>query len=239
MILSRVFSLIVVVVLAGQPCFAQSEQSDSTRKQYQVEVIVFQYQGPDTTAGEDVDRLVVEDYLPRASFDMDEYNRVRQTVSFTNIAQLGGALQRLRSSAQYSVLAASAWVQPLLSRNEAVDVPLGDGASASAGSLEGSSGGALSPQLAGFVRIHGGHLLFADLELRAALPGRPGRQSLSQESLGASGSRDTRFGRTRLDDGYDTFRLSEKRRIKLDEIHYFDHPYIGAVLSVTRYEGDR
>lgn len=235
MILSRALSLVIVVLFAGQPCFAQSDSS--SRKQYRVEVIAFHYQGPDTSAGEEVDRLMVENYLPGASFDMEKYNRVRQIASFTNMVRLGGALERLRSSPQYSVLAATSWVQPLLSRNEAVEVPLGDSAPATSASLEGAAGRATSPRVSGFVRIHGGHLLFADLNLRAMLPRRPGRDTSSNDSFGSSEDRGSGFGGTRLDDGYESFRISETRRIKLDEIHYFDHPYIGAVLSVTRHDG--
>lgn len=233
MTLPRTISLITVLLLAGQLCFAQSDTT--SRKQYRVEVIAFQYRGPDSSGGEEFDRLIVENYLPGARFDIDRYNRVQETVSYTQLAQLRNTLERLRSRPQYSVLAASAWVQPLLSQRQAVDVPLGDfrGASGSGS----SSGQSDSPQVAGTVRIYGGHLLFADVDLRVTLPRRPGAGSAPEQSVGAQSTGDGSFGRTRLDDGLRTLRISEQRRIKLDEVHYFDHPHIGAVLSVTRYQG--
>lgn len=233
MTLLRTISFITVLLLAGQPCFAQSDST--SRKQYRVEVIAFQYQGPDSSSGEEFDRLVVEHYLPGARFDMGEYNRVRDTVSFTQPVRLRDALQRLRSKPQYSVLAASAWVQPLLSQGEAVDVPLGDLSVTGSG----SSGQSASPRTAGTVRIYGGRLLFADVELRVTLPRRPGAGAAAGQSAGAPSTGGGSFGRTRLDDGLRTFRISERRRIKLNEVHYFDHPHIGVVLSVSRYQGSQ
>ena len=41
-----------------------------------------------------------------------------------------------------------------------------------------------------------------------------------------------------LDLDVDGFRLSEKRRIKLDEKHFFDHPKFGVLLQVSRLEDD-
>lgn len=122
----RIVSLIVLWLLGGQMSFAQSEDaSSSSTKRYHVEAIAFQYQGPDTSGGESLHRLTVEEYLPESAFDIDQYNRVRDIVSYTGFKQLGRALERLRASPQYSVLSASAWVQPLLSRSRAVDVRLG------------------------------------------------------------------------------------------------------------------
>ncbi len=226
----RFVSLIAIFLLTSQACFAQSEEAgSSSTKQYHVEVIAFQYQGPDSSGGESLDRLIVEEYLPEPAFDVDEYNRVQDVVSYTGFKQLGRALERLRASPQYDVLSAAAWVQPLLSQSRAVDVRLGEDAPASSDMLQDARGFA-GPQMAGSVRVYGDHLLFVDLNLRARLPSRVSADQ-------SSGSADSTTGRTRLDDAHDAFALSESRRIKLDEIHYFDHPYIGAIVSVTRHEG--
>lgn len=230
MIMSRIVSLIAVCLLAGQTCFAQSvDTGSSSTKRYHVEVITFQYQGADTSGGESLRRLTVEEYLPEPAFDIDEYNRVREVVSFTGFKQLGRALERLRASPRYAVLSASAWVQPLLSQNRAVDVRLGEDAPASPDLLQDARGSAVR-QVSGSVRVYGDHLLFVDLDLRARLPNRASPDQ-------PSGSGDSPAGRVRLDDAHDTFAITESRRIKLDEIHYFDHPYIGAIVSVTRYQG--
>jgi len=244
MSVSRILFLFGALLLAAGPGFAQSEQSDdSSRTMYHVEVIAFEYRGPDSSAGEEFDRILVSEYLPRAPFDFDEYNRVRELVSYTELTQLGGALERLRASPQYSVMAAAAWVQPLLSQSEAVEVPLGYDSGASIDTLDspsaGPSPGPAPPQLTGSVRIYGDHLLFVDIDLRASLPRRqdaPG--SGPEQASDGAGDGGTGFERTRLGSGLASFRISQRRRIKLEEAHYFDHPYIGAILLVTRYEGE-
>lgn len=233
----RFVSLIAIFLLTSQACFAQSEEAgSSSTKQYHVEVIAFQYQGPDSSGGESLDRLIVEEYLPEPAFDVDEYNRVQDVVSYTGFKQLGRALERLRASPQYSVLAASAWIQPLLSEREAVDVPLAGEAASSGDSQQGLSRRSAAPRLQGSVRIYGGQLLFVDMDIRAALPRRQSGGPVAGQRVDASGDRETGVGRAPLDDGLESYRISETRRIKLDEIHYFDHPFIGAVLSVTRNE---
>lgn len=230
MITPRVIALVAVCLLAGPPSFAQSEATgSSSNKQYHVEIIAFHYQGPDTSGGETLRRLVVEEYLPEPAFNIDEYNRVQEVVSYTGFKQLGGALERLRANPRYAVLSASAWVQPLLAQNRAVDVRVGEDAPASSEVLQDARGSAV-PQMAGSLRVYGDHLLFVDLSLRARFPNRA---SPAQ----SSGDGDASSGRTRLEDAYEVYAINETRRIKLDEIHYFDHPYIGAIVSVTRHEG--
>ena len=39
-----------------------------------------------------------------------------------------------------------------------------------------------------------------------------------------------------IDLDYKGFRMLEKRRLKLDEKHYFDHPKFGVLLQVSRLE---
>lgn len=41
-----------------------------------------------------------------------------------------------------------------------------------------------------------------------------------------------------LDLDFDGYRLIEKRRIKLNEVHYFDHPKFGVLVQVSRLEID-
>ena len=41
-----------------------------------------------------------------------------------------------------------------------------------------------------------------------------------------------------LDLDFEGFRLEEKRRLKLDEVHFFDHPKFGVLLQVSRHAPD-
>lgn len=229
-------SLFAAFALASSACFAQSAESQSGAQiRYHVEFIAFEYQGPDTSAGEALDTLLVTDYLPAPAFDRQAQERLRATVSHTDISILGRALQRLRASPQYSVLTTSAWIQPLLGQSEAVAVPVGQDPRQT-----GSLSGPPAPRVSGSVRVFGSRLLFVDLALRATLPdderGTAATTRESGEAAAGAHDRDT-FGRALLDDGLVSYRISEKRRIKLEEVHYFDHPRIGALLYVTRYEG--
>lgn len=231
--------LLSTLLAAGQLCFAQSDQSgeasteagQASGKQYLVELIAFQYQGPDSSAGEQFDPFLVESYLPRDPVNIDEYRRVRDAVTYTDLVHLSDALQRLRSSPQYAVMTRAAWIQPLLSRRDAVDVPVG---SEDSGPAAGSGSG--SPGVSGTVSVHGDHLLFVDVDIRAALPARMSGREGAGESSGDSINGASTLSRPASRGGVEVFRISERRRIKLEEVQYFDHPYIGAILSVTRHE---
>jgi len=66
--------------------------------------------------------------------------------------------------------------------------------------------------LEGEVQVYGGQLLFVDIKLNFM------KEPLSV-SVGTSPVR---------------FTINEKRRLKLNETHYFDHPYFGAIFRVSR-----
>lgn len=66
--------------------------------------------------------------------------------------------------------------------------------------------------LQGHVQVHGGHLLFVDLTL----------SHIKIPSLNAVDRTPVRF------------LIDEKRRVKLNETHYFDHPRFGAIVQVSR-----
>jgi len=238
----RIVALLAFLVLAGPTCLAQSETTDAgdenaePRKHYLVEVIVFRHLGPDSSTGETFDRLFVSDYFPSEPFDIAEHNRVRDAVSYTQMKHLSNARERLRADRQYRIMSSAAWTQPLLSKEEAIDVAVGAQAGTSTSSLHAASGGATTDRLTGSVTVYGDYLLFVDVNLRAEFPRERGvreTDSSGEEgfvSLLGSGERDAE------ERGPDVYHLSEKRRIKLEEFHYFDHPYIGAIVSVTRHE---
>lgn len=241
------FSLAVLSVAVSLPAQSQSTESGSTgtdtsaestdaqdpgqdnRKKYLVEVITFQYLGPDTSGGETYDQLLVGDYLPSRPFNFDDYNRVREAVSYTDMKVLSGSLEKLRLNERYRILTNVAWVQPLLGKNEAVEVPVGQ---------DSSTGQTNSEGLSGSIRVYGDYLLFLELNLRMALPTRMGDNlpATSTESGSTSVISGSQTSQSRSANRLEVFHLSEKRRIKLEEFHYFDHPFFGAIVSVVRYE---
>ncbi len=66
--------------------------------------------------------------------------------------------------------------------------------------------------LDGKIQVHGGHLLFADVVVNYAGMRLPGMVTAS------------------------VYSIEEKRRLKLNETHYFDHPFFGVILRVSRHE---
>lgn len=230
----------------SDPANANTEGTDNDvsvyadRKKYLVEVITFRYLGPDTSAGEVFDRLFVEDYLPTDPFDIDEYNRVREAVAYKDMDKLAGALEKLRLDRRYQVMSKVAWVQPLLDRNEAIDVPLGYESRTAGSSLHAPTASPVSSRLSGSLRVYGDYLLFVDIDLKAVLPKRAedlstadADQSLSPTVIGG-----TPISGNDPENRFDVFHLTEKRRIKLEEFHYFDHPRFGAIVSVVRHEDE-
>ena len=70
-----------------------------------------------------------------------------------------------------------------------------------------------SQSLLGYVRIRSSTYLHVDLDLAYYLDGGPGDFVRSQSRVS---------------------RMQESRRIKLNEIHYFDHPLFGVIVRVVR-----
>jgi hypothetical protein len=267
MSLRSAFALILIFLAAGQVCLAQTTQSSDqpdTRKKYHVEVIAFHYLGPDSSGGEQFNRMWVKDYLPAPGFDVEQYNKLHETVSYTRLSNLSGALARLQADPRFSVMLATAWVQPLLDKNEAVDVPLGsypgmaqdanrstgqglgqgvdqglgqDIAQSGNSAYGSGSGFGSGARISGTMTVFGDHFLFVSLNLEAALPQSADSGNGFQDTSGSAGTDAADVGMAPVDSRVRVFHISEKRRIKLDEVQYFDHPYIGAIVSVTRYEG--
>jgi len=225
--------------------FASSSQAQQDIK-YQVEIITFQYLGVDTSKGEVFDTYLIEDYLPRPTFDIDKYNVLRENVSYVTLSSLSETLEKLQSDKDYRVLNYSSWIQPLLNKKQAIKVPLGFGEYSARDSLGTRT--RFAPQITGNITVYGDYLLFIDLDLRAVIP-EQGFSSNFYPDTNATNLEDsnppagTVFGfnntlpqTTPISSPFRTYKLSEKRRIKLDEFHYFDHPYIGAISYVTRHQ---
>ncbi len=72
----------------------------------------------------------------------------------------------------------------------------------------------------GFVRVYSTSLLFVDVDILFSRDPHRANTDLVSDQF------------TTLDFNQDLFYISEKRRLKLKEIHYFDHPVYGVILTV-------
>jgi len=120
--------------------------------------------------------------------------------------QLNNISGGLAAASGYHVLFHRAWRQPAYERSNAVDYPVHTSAGSGRNSVEGTIA---------LVKERYLHL-YVDLLLKTAGSTAPGLYS------DGSGSRPA-------------FRLTEKRRIRSGELHYFDHPRFGMIARVTPY----
>ena len=161
--------------------------------------------------------------------------------------RLGGIYRRLRLSAEYRPLLHAAWLQPALrgrstravrldsnlfeqsaaTRPELTWAELAGGWSAPASPGLGRSEPPgwrpfyRPPQLRydGFVRLRSARFLHLDIDFAYFLA----------PDEGGSGAALTLGGEARADYA----RLTESRRVRLNEIHYFDHPLFGLIVQVS------
>ena len=190
-------------------------------KQYRVEVIVFKNQGPDSSGGElwskGLDLPQVTD--PAPAQPLTATDQLSESVTFVELQHLREALAVLRKDSRFDVTVARAWLQPLTGKNSAVRVPVG-----LPGPLTGNVGAtAYTPPntIGGTLKLYEHRLLFVNVDLTGRFP-----TAMASDPA-------TLANPTPID-----YHISETRRVKLNEVHYFDHPYLGAVVRVSRESGE-
>lgn len=126
---------------------------------------------------------------------------------------LSGTYATLSKSSQYRPLTYLAWQQPALdaNRSRAVKVTINQQDT--------------QPLVSGNINIRSSVYLHVDLDLAFFLPDTVNQQlDDAEQGVGQSAVRKTNA----------VTRLTETRRVKLNEIHYFDHPLFGAIVRVVR-----
>ena len=131
----------------------------------------------------------------------------------TELVHLAAPLRALQHGNRYHVLKHAAWIQTLTGKREAATVRLSQLPSFS--------------QVTGTVRIYENRLLF--LEVDFAFRGAVSSHSPDAQTTGADVPPYGSDPRTMI------FRLKEKRRVKLNELHYLDHPYYGVLIRISRW----
>ena len=202
-----------------------SATSSTQEKRYLVEVIVFNYNGSISAAGEIWHRISPIEYSPEhftseesAVEELSPADELKDPVEYTELKELLPYLSKLVADPRYEVVTFTAWTQPLFEKKSAIRVELGPVLDPVLTIDEGTpfSG----PAIEGSLQLFENRLLFVDLDLRNEIVNSDsGLLSVdSAQAIKNSG----------------TFRIQEKRRVKLNEIHYFDHPFFGALVRVSR-----
>ena len=207
--MKRIFTLLTLIFFTVE-VYASS---------YQVEIIIFEnlHHSPD---GE-ISRtgLKLPDFTD--SIILDEGNGANDSAFKllpTGLYKLGGVYNELKFSRNYRPLLHMAWQQPALNQYQAKNVLIrkieGDGQSGNTDPLI---------KIEGTIRVRSAQFLHVDVDLYYFV------NSLSESFIrsGTAGepanSLQTEFAE-----------LRETRKMKLNELHYFDNPIFGLLLWVSR-----
>ncbi len=209
-------SLFILLILTG---ISQTAQA----RDYAIEVIVFEQARGDS----DKDAAQDEKWDFSDRKISSSLQRMVTLESRSNEFQFETTLDRLDPAhrqliqAGHRILRTARWIQPSAVYQHAPLISLG---------LDNTS-------LAyGFVRVYKTSLIYADIDLQYS-PGNPTGNTLSTlppvlstpVTDEAQADSDSSVPFDNLPEHYF---LSEKRRLKFKEIHYFDHPKVGVILGI-------
>ena len=211
-----------------------------TEAQYQVEVIIFDRLTPDAGGEQwrDTPFILPDDPVdPQAAETLAEAPVEALPPAPYRLLpparhRLGGIYDFFRRTAQYQPLLHLSWQQPAATGRQARHVRLRHPAPADATAPATEEPMFIEqlirpkPEIDGAIRIRGGFYLHADIDLSRFRVIPPANKIPPAPPVyAAAGPEATQ--KTRLE-------LKETRRIKLNEIHYFDHPMYGVILEVSR-----
>jgi len=188
---------------------------------YQVELIIFEHLYPDV----DSELWHTGQQLPDLADSVELATGQSAPASFLVLPShkyiLGNIYGALKSSKDYRPLLHIAWQQPALtpSRAESVHIRKIEGISEQDILQDGLV------KVDGTVRIRASTFLHADVDLAYFFQSIPASQI-------TAGNFSTDLQQANF------ARLTESRRMKLNELHYFDHPLFGVVMRVSRLGGE-
>ena len=186
-------------------------------KWYQVEMVVFEHLAADTS-GEFWKSDDAPDYSNAIKLvtDPDGPNAFKMLPSRKH--KLGGVNKVLKLSREYRPVHHVAWQQPELTASRAKKVHIKNP----------------DAKINGTVNLRGGHLLHLDLDITYFVDlYTEAITSFTDENVSEEGDILEKDMEEIIMSG--TYaQMKETRRIKLNELHYFDHPLFGVVMRVTR-----
>lgn len=193
---------------------------------YRVEVIIFKQNNPlldgeqwQSQPVQQPDKLV--QLKPSTKAGLVPYKLLPRSQN-----RLNGIYQRLQSSSQYQPLLHLSWQQPQTRKRNARYVHLQRLDGQRLTTVTDTNTDRTLPQtnqlLDGAIRIRSGFYLHVDIDLVyfTTLP-------LANKMIRSEGSFLNHSDKTPI-------RLKESRKIKLNELHYFDHPLYGVIVQVRR-----
>jgi hypothetical protein len=187
---------------------------------YQVEIIIFEHLFHDAEGEVSHIGLKIPDLSNTVQLSSDTGtgdSAFRLLPS--SMYKLGGVYSELRTSREYKPILHLAWQQPQLtqSRSKYVHIRKDDG------TVQQADENDALVKLDGVIRIRSSQFLHADVDLFYFI------NELSESFISANaGTLDS----SRIQAEF--VELNETRRMKLNELHYFDHPVFGMLMRVSR-----
>jgi hypothetical protein len=192
---------------------------------YEVEVLVFEHLTPNTRASEIIpleSRPLNSERIqevPSAQTKMPVQDPMADPLPLSPRAwKLTDVGQRLNKSPHYRRLLHQAWRQVAVSPHQAQPVFL------HLPSPENTPSEPLDPQLEGTITLSRGRFLHLALDLLYRQP--PKAAVLPKPDPDIEIPTPPLLGKH--------FRLTESRRIRIRELHYFDHPHVGVLVQVRQ-----
>lgn len=206
--------ILLVILFALLSCNAHASS-------YQVEMIIFEHLYPDVDSELWHTGQKLPDLTDSIELGTDHNSSTAFQVLPAHKYILGNIYGALKTSKSYRPLLHIAWQQPALtsSRAESVHIRKVEGVS------EQDNFQDAFVKVDGIVRIRASTFLHADVDLAYFFQSVPASQI-------AVGNVNTDPQRANF------VRLTESRRMKLNELHYFDHPLFGVVMRVSRFGGE-
>lgn len=196
---------------------------------YQVELVVFErlYPKLDGEQWENEEHKIRDNMVELQASDSEGLAAFKLLSRSRN--RLGGVYNVLKSSSGYRPLYHVSWQQPATERRKSrhVHIQRLDGKATPVSTTEEpdflEEFNLQNKIIDGSIRIRSGFYLHADVDLSyfKNIPAENKVLRSSEESF-SSGNDKT------------VVKLKETRKIKLNEIHYFDHPMYGVILQVSR-----
>jgi hypothetical protein len=258
-LMKHTFLSFLILIAAGAAAPVMAAANTDADPWYQVDIIVFEHTGASAEAGLWQGELELPPLpagavplMANAPLEAEQDDAAANPPPGTLIHQSGEAafvrlederqqltavLNRLMVTPRYAPLFHASWLQPATSAADFAGVRLGltggdeEAIDADASDLLNqplatagtqSFAGADQPAIDGIVRLSRGRFLHLALDLRY-------RRSAEKAEHSLFNMFDREIERESL------YRLSQSRRIRSGELHYFDHPRFGAIVLLTPY----
>jgi hypothetical protein len=185
---------------------------------YHVEVIIFENLQPATDGEISQTAMNYPDYSGAINLDDEADNPFRLLSS--GLYKLGGVYNQLKASGKYRPFLHVAWQQPALYGDSSRSVHILKTEPGTTGNSDDSL-----VRIEGTIRVRASQFLHADVDMIYFPQAAP--ESVIHPAVTSTSPVTVQLGYSRL---------RESRRMKLNELHYFDHPLFGIIMHISRAE---